>query len=80
MSNEMKYIVNSQDHKAVNLANVIDIFVSNNHLILSLTDGREMRFFYGTENTLNKLFARIMDFIREDGAKVLDCDVYVKTL
>ena len=76
MSNEMKYIVNSQDHKAVNLANVIDIFVSNNYLILSLTDGREMRFFYGTENELTNLFDRIMDFISENGAKVLYCDKF----
>ena len=75
----MKYIVNSEDHKAVNLANVIDIFVSNNYLMLSLTDGREMRFFYGTENELNNLFARIMQFISEDGGKVLDCNQYMKT-
>jgi len=70
----MKFIVNSQDHKAVNLENVIDIFVSNNHLILSLNDGREMRFFYGTENELTNLFNRIMDFISENGAKVLYCN------
>ncbi len=74
MSNEMKYIVNSKDHKAVNLANVIDIFVSNNYLVLSLVDGREMRFIYGTENALNNLFNRIMDFISEDGTKVFDCN------
>jgi hypothetical protein len=74
MSNEMKYIVNSQDHKAVNLANVIGISISNNYLMLSLTDGREMRFFYGTENLLNDLFSRIMDFIDEDGTSVLDCN------
>ena len=70
----MKYIVNSKDHKAVNLANVIDIFVSNNYLVLSLVDGREMRFIYGTENALNNLFNRIMDFISEDGTKVFDCN------
>lgn len=73
----MKYIVNSKDHKAVNLANVIDIYVSDNYLILSLTDGREMRFFYGTEKELNNLFARIMHFISEDGTKVLDCYQYM---
>ncbi len=76
----MKYLVNSQEHKAVNLANVIDIFVSNNYLTLSLTDGREMRFFYGTENALNILFSRVMDFISEDGTKVLDCNKIMKTI
>lgn len=80
MSNEMKYIVNSKDHKAVNLANVIDIFVSNNYLVLSLVDGREMRFIYDTENALNNLFSRIMDFISEDGTKVFDCNKTMKTL
>lgn len=80
MRNEMKYIVNSQDHKAVNLANVIDIFVSNNYLMLSLTDGREMRFFYGTENVLNNLFDRIMYFINDDGTKALDCNKIMKIL
>ncbi len=70
----MKFIVNSQSHQAVNLANVIDIFVSNNYLMLSLNDGREMRFFYGTENELTNLFNRIMDFISENGAKVLYCN------
>ena len=72
----MKYIVNSKDHKAVNLAYVIDIFVSKNYLMLSLADGREMRFFYGTENELTNLFDRIMDFISENGAKVLYCDKF----
>ena len=73
----MKYIVNSQVHKAVNLANVTDIFISNNYLMLSLTDGREMRFLYGTENALNKVFNRIMDFINEDGTKILDCNKFL---
>lgn len=76
----MKYLVNSQTNKAVNLANVIEIFVSNNYLMLSLNDGREMRFFYGTETALNNLFSRIMEFISEDGTKILDCNKIMKTL
>lgn len=76
----MKYLVNSKECKAVNLANVIDIFVSTNHLMLSLTDGREMRFFYGDKEHIIKLFNRIMEFISEDGTKMLDCYNFVETL
>lgn len=80
MSNEMKYLYNSKDINSVNLANVINIFVSNNYLMLSLTDGREMRFLYGTTEALTKLHARIMQFIGAEDARVFDCYQFVESL
>lgn len=76
----MKYLYNSKDINSVNLANVINIFVSNNYLMLSLTDGREMRFLYGTTEALTKLHARIMQFIGAEDAKVFDCYQFVESL
>lgn len=75
----MKFLYNSKDLNAVNLANVINIFVSNNYLMLTLTDGREMRFLYETTENLTKLHARIMQFIAKD-EKVLDCYVFLDGL
>ena len=76
----MKYLYNSKDLNSVNLANVINIFVSDNYLLLSLTDGREMRFIYGSSDSLAKLHARIMQFIGAEDTKVLDCYQFVKSL
>lgn len=76
----MKYLYNSKDINSVNLANVINIFVSNNYLMLSLTDGREMRFLYGATDALNKLHARIMQFIGAEDARVFDCYQFVESL
>lgn len=75
----MKYLYNSKDINSVNLANVINIFVSNNYLMLSLTDGREMRFIYGTNDALSTLFGRIMSFLAND-EKVLDCYEFLNGL
>jgi hypothetical protein len=75
----MKFLYNSKDLNSVNLANVINIFVSNNYLMLTLTDGREMRFLYDTTENLTKLHARIMQFIAKD-EKVLDCYVFLDGL
>lgn len=76
----MKYLYNSADLNSVNLANVINIFVSNNYLMLSLTDGREMRFLYGTTDALTKLHARIMQFIGAEDTRVFDCYEFINNL
>lgn len=76
----MKFLYNSKDINSVNLANVINIFVSNNYLMLSLTDGREMRFLYGTTDALNKLHARIMQFIGAEDTRVFDCYEFLNGL
>lgn len=76
----MKYLYNSKDINSVNLANVINIFVSNNYLMLSLTDGREMRFLYGTTDALTKLHARIMQFIGAEDTRVFDCYQFLNGL
>ena len=70
----MKFIV-SKSH-AINLANINDIAISNNYLTLTTDAGlnaREIRFVYGTQAELEKLFQQIMDFIANDD-KVFDCD------
>ena len=76
----MKFLYNSKDINSVNLANVINIFVSNNYLMLSLTDGREMRFLYGTTDALTKLHARIMQFIGAEDTRVFDCYQFLNGL
>lgn len=76
----MKFLYNSKDLNSVNLANVINIFVSNNYLMLSLTDGREMRFLYGTTDALTKLHARIMQFIGAEDTRVFDCYEFINNL
>ena len=68
--------------KAVNLNNVAEICVSNNYLVLTTEGGqyaREMRFIYGTEDNLNRLFAKVMEFLAGD-ERVMDCDKFMKSL
>ena len=72
----MKFLVSNL--KAVNLANVSDISVSSNHLMLTMTDGREVRFVYGTQSELETLFVAVMDFIISSNIKVFDCDKYLR--
>lgn len=80
MTDKMKILLNSKDKTAYNLANVISISVSGNHLMLALTDGREPRFIYGSADELNALFGAIMTFLADDEAKVFDCQEFMKTI
>lgn len=78
----MKFLINSESGKAVNLNNVAEICVSNNYLVLTTEGGqyaREMRFIYGTEDNLNRLFAKVMEFLAGD-ERVMDCDKFMKSL
>ena len=72
----MKFLINSEDNQAINLANVSEITISCNWLKLITTGGlnsREVCFIYGTESSLSKLFMRIMQFINDDKETVFDC-------
>lgn len=85
MTDKMKILLNTKDKTAYNLANVISISVSGNHLMLALTDGREPRFIYGSADELNALFGAIMAFLADDdtkafGAKVFDCYEFINNL
>lgn len=74
----MKFIISS--HKAVNLATINTISISNNYLTLTTEAGqnaREILFVYGTEPMLEKLFDAIMDFLADENAKVFDCDKFL---
>ena len=74
----MKFIV-SKSH-AINLANINDISISNNYLTLTTDAGlnaREIRFVYGTQADLERLFAGVMEFIAGD-LKIFDCDKFLK--
>lgn len=75
-----KFLTNGS--KAINLNNVAEICVSNNYLVLTTEGGqyaREMRFIYGTEDNLNRLFAKVMEFLAGD-ERVMDCDKFMKSL
>ena len=77
----MKFILtksNSANHKMVNLANVADIFVSDNYLMLLMNDGREERFAYGSNEEMTALFNVIAEFIEGEG-RLLNCDKYMPT-
>lgn len=76
----MKFLYNSVGNKLINLANVVEIYVSENYLMLSLIDGREMRFLYGATDVLNKLHIKIMLFIETEDMKVFDCYEYINNL
>jgi hypothetical protein len=76
----MKFLVNSYDHVAVNLANVSEITISCNWLKLTVTDSREVSLIYGTDYELDKLFERIKQFVADDAESVLDCFFFLKTL
>lgn len=74
----MKFITSK--HKAVNLATINTISISNNYLTLTTEAGlnaREIRFVYGTESALEKLFDAIMAFLADGGTKVFDCDKFL---
>ena len=76
----MKFLYNSAEHKLINLANVVEIYVSENYLMLSLIDGREMRFLYGATDILNKLHTKIMLFIETEDMRVFDCYEFINNL
>lgn len=76
----MKFLVSK--NKAVNLANVDDIFISAGYLKVTTGGGlnsREVSLVYGTDAELKQLFAEIMNFIASEN-KVFDCDKFMKTL
>lgn len=78
----MKFLINSESGKAVNLNNVAEICVSNNYLVLTTEGGqyaREMRFIYGTEDNLRRLFSKVMEFLAND-EKTLDCHKFLAGL
>lgn len=76
----MKFIISK--NKAINLENVVDIFVSSGYLKVT-TDGglnsREVSLAYGTDTEMTKLFAEVMNFIAGE-SKIFDCDKFMKTL
>lgn len=78
----MKFLINSESNKAINLANVDEITISSNYLILTTGGGqyaRDIRFIYGTNDALSALFGRIMTFLAND-EKVLDCYEFMNGL
>lgn len=78
----MKFLINSKDNKAINLANVDEITISSNFLVLTTGGGqyaRDVRFIYGTPDALSALFGRIMSFLAND-EKVLDCYEFLEFL
>lgn len=77
------FLYNSESNKAVNLANIEDIFISDNYLILTTNGGlnaREIRFVYGTPAKLSKLFKAIMEFIKDYQQGAFDCYDFIKNL
>ena len=76
----MKFLINSKDNKAINLANVDEITVSCNYLKITTGGGlnaREVCFIYGSTDGLTALFSRIMTFLAND-EKVFDCYEFMK--
>ena len=78
----MKFLVNSKDNKAVNIANVDEITISCNYLVLTTGGGqyaRDVRFIYGTSAGLSALFKRVMEFLTND-ENMLDCYEFLNGL
>ena len=74
----MKFLRNGK--WAVNLAHIIDINVSANHLVLTTIDGREEKFLYGPEAQLENLVEAILAFTADDTAHVFDCREFLNNL
>ena len=71
----MKFLV-TKTH-AINLSSVAEISVSCNYLLLTIKgEGREVRFVYGAESELTKLFYAIMQFA-SDGETIFNCDKFL---
>lgn len=78
----MKFLINSESNKAINLANVDEITISSNYLVLTTGGGqfaRDVRFIYGTNEALAALFKRITEFLAND-EKTLDCHEFLSGL
>lgn len=75
---DMKFLRNGK--WAVNLAHIIDINVSANHLVLTTIDGREEKFLYGPEAQLENLVEAILAFTADDTAHVFDCREFLNNL
>lgn len=75
---DMKFLRNGK--WAVNLAHVIDINVSANYLVLTTIDGREEKFIYGPESSLESLVEAVLAFTANDTAHVFDCRAFLETL
>lgn len=77
----MKFLINKKENRAINIANVTDIVVSANYLVLTTIDGREEKFIYGAESDLASLFDAVMAFIASDHTiNTFDCDQYMISL
>jgi hypothetical protein len=77
----MKFVISK--HRAINLATINTIFISDNYLQLTTEAGqnaREIRLIYGTDTELGKLFDAIMAFVNDNSASVFDCDKFMETL
>lgn len=72
----MKFL--TYQFKMVNLANVSDISISNNYLVLTMIDGREQRFIYGAEDSLKKVYLAIKQFLSLKDNEVLDCERFME--
>lgn len=75
---DMKFLRNGK--WAVNLAHVIDINVSANYLVLTTIDGREEKFIYAPESSLESLVGAILAFTANDTANVFDCREFLESL
>lgn len=65
--------------KAINLATINGISISNYYLTLTTDAGlnaREIRFVYGTDAELERLFGAVMEFIASDN-RTFDCDKFL---
>ena len=72
----MKFV--RYQYRAINLAQVIDIAVSANYLVLTTTDGREEKLVHGGEKALEALMEEILAFLNDD-RKVRDCEEFMLT-
>jgi hypothetical protein len=72
----MKFVISK--HRAINLATINTIFISDNYLQLTTEAGqnaREIRLIYGTDTELGKLFDAIMAFVNDYQVVVAPVDM-----
>lgn len=73
----MKYLVSNK--KAVNITSASEISVSCNYLVITSDGGlnaREIKFVYGGEEELYRLFLAVIEFAGSDKT-LFDCDEFL---
>lgn len=64
------------EYRTINANQVVDFSVSANYLVITTTDGREQKFFYGGEQMLKEAFDALVAFLAYDEWGIFNFDEF----